>query len=229
MGTGSDGIYLVLFSVMYWVLDSFDYTRDFTHVEFAMRIGTTGLMLYVEDNIDNTVLHWLSLISAGYYMWHFLRTGIVDRSVTFSWKYLCALLLSLVAVVGYIPPGIMLMFSLMEISNIFRFATNYIGKKKPHWVGGKVYTLCDGAFFVTWMYYRIWVALPVICRFAFLDDVWQMRTPAVYIRLVQLCVGVMVAIHIMLTWRLLAQAKRAFAPANIDRYRKLLVNLTRQV
>ena len=148
-------IYVILFSVFYWVLDNIPYTRDFTHVEFAMRIGSTGLMLYIKDDIDEQVLHWLTLICAGYFNWHLLRVIFIERSSAYGWHHVCAFILSVIAVYGYMPAGIMLMFSLMEIPSIFLNSVVYINKKKQEYVGGRIYKCLNFLFVTTWMYFRL--------------------------------------------------------------------------
>lgn len=217
---------VVIFAILYWILDSFETTKKKSHLEFAARIGGTGFMLYWKDDVNPEVLHWLYLIISGYYFWHSYRVIWIEKKYAHGWHHIFSLMMCYMCIKGHIPYGIMLIMTLMEIPNIFLNTVSLIETQYRQFEGTIIHKACNVLFFATWIYFRLWIVLPLLVQFSFFNDSWSAKTPLLFVYTTRICVTVYVFLHTYWTCILLEKIRRVFAPNMNDRQHIILTKLS---
>lgn len=182
-------------------------------------------MMYISDDINHEKLHWLSLISCGYFLWHSLKVIFIDKSAIYGWYHVFAFVMALICVKDLLPDGIVLILGLIEIPNIFLNTCVVIRKKYKYFRQTIIYTACNFLFVVTWFYFRLWLVFPLVFKFAYFNDVWQLRTPQTVVYTVRVCVLAMILLHIFWTCEILLVLKNTFFPSQETKYNNLLMRL----
>jgi hypothetical protein len=222
----SDALHIVIFAFLYMILDHFESTRHGAHVEFAARIGGTSLMMYLSNQLNGDVLHWLFLISSGYFLWHSFRTLMIEKDIIYSYHYIFSFLVCIIGIKGYLPLGIMLLLCLMEVPSIFYNTCVVINKKYKMWQNTIVCPSCHVLFYITWIYFRLWIILPVLFSFSFFDTNWSLKTPTGYVYIMRICVFILICLHLYWFIQMCRNGKKILLPTTKERLSSLYKKLS---